>query len=260
MNNKILRVKHSGRLGDIIYSYMAIANYAIENGLDIEFALWDNPALKNLSDEGHLYPGGINDEAYDFIKPWLESVGCSVIKYEGQKCVDLDIIKHMGKMICLPYSDIRKWYQYAYPEFNLGIHLSTPSKNPRPYDFIVVNRTRRWQNIHIDYTFMRGLKNRIIFIGTEDEYSEFSEMVPNSEFFAYQSKVRANILEIEAMIKDCKVFVGNQSMFYALAEYNQVPRMLEVCDYAPNVISMGVNNHDFVTQQGFEYLITKLCH
>jgi hypothetical protein len=253
-STKLLRLKHSGRLGDIVYSFMAVKHYCDAHELQIEYSLWDNPAMKNLSDEGHMYPGGINDAAYEFIKPWLLSRDCLVSKYVGQKSLDLDLVKQMGKAIGLPYSDIRKWYQFAYPEFAGKLYFDTNYRHDVDSDLIVISRSRRWQNIHIDYTVLNDLDQELVFIGSNDEFDEMKQMVPR-----LGRRYVTDLKDAEALIRSASLFIGNQSLFYAIAEFNQVPRMLEVCDYAPNVVSQGKNHHDFITQHGFAHILEYLC-
>lgn len=252
-SKRLLRVKHCGRLGDVVYSVMVLKSYADRNDLQLEYCLWDNPALKNLSDEGHLYPGGINDAAYDFIKPWLEHHEIACRKYNGEVSLDLDTVKEYGASFGLPYSDIRKWYQYAFPEFAGKNYYNLNYRSEVDYDLIVVNRTQRWQNVHIDYTWLNAVENEIIFIGTYPEYDEFVEMVPRAKKVEIKT-----LLDAENLIRSCGLYIGNQSLFYAIAEFNQVKRMLEVCPQAPNVISQGNNHHDFITNQGFQYYLKTL--
>ena len=57
-------------------------------------------------------------------------------------------------------------------------------------------------------------------------------------------------------IKTCKVFIGNQSMCYALAEAMKAPRILEVCAFAPNCIPEGAGPaYDFLSQSAFEHYV-----
>lgn len=252
---KLLRLKHSGRLGDIVYALMAIKPYADRNDLKIEFALWNNPALKNQSDEGHMYPGGVNQAAFDFVKMYLEYHGCEATWYDGQKpALDLDIVKFMGQSICLPYSDIRKWYMFAYPDLNVkNIYYTRPESARVDKNYVVVNRTKRWQNIHIDYTALKNFPFEVRFIGSIDEYEEFKTQVPEAVYCRVDNLYEANFL-----MANSRMFIGNQSLFYAVAEVAQIPRMLEVCPYAPNVISHGYNAYDFCTQAGFEYYLGEI--
>jgi hypothetical protein len=250
---KLLRVKHCGRLGDVVYSVMVLKAYSEVHDFDLEYCLWDNSALKNLKDEGHLYPGGINDDAISFIKDWLEGLDIKVSKYNGQVCLDLDYVKELGQSIAIPYSDIRKWYVFAYPELNTGKLFFNTDYSLIKENFVLVNRTTRWQNPYIDYSYLNKIDSNIVFIGTDEEFNIFKQDVPA----AIKNDVKS-LKEAEELIKSCQLYIGNQSLFYAIAEFNQVPRMLEVCTYAPNVVSQGKNHYDFVSNNGFKVLIDNL--
>jgi hypothetical protein len=45
------------------------------------------------------------------------------------------------------------------------------------------------------------------------------------------------------IIKGCELFVGNQSMAYAIAEIMKHPRVVEICPTAHNVIPTGDNGY-----------------
>jgi len=55
-----------------------------------------------------------------------------------------------------------------------------------------------------------------------------------------------DFLEMAQVIKGSKLFIGNQSSPFALAEIMKVPRCLEVCPTAHNVIPTGANGYDFL--------------
>ncbi len=59
-------------------------------------------------------------------------------------------------------------------------------------------------------------------IGTEDEYEDLKQEVPNLEL--YNCK---DYLDMARVIKACKFFIGNQSVAYPMAEALRVTRILE---------------------------------
>lgn len=250
---KLLRVKHSGRLGDIVYSVMVANAYAKNNNYQLVMCLWDNPSLKNLEDPGHIYPGGVNIKAYEFIASWLTNQGIMIEHYDGQNVdFDFDRVKELGQSICLPFSDIRKWYQFAFSEMCGALYFNQLKRDLNDSaDYpIVVNRTKRWQNPHIDYTILNRVKHKIYFIGTEEEYDEFLLSVPSAIRIVVHT-----MEEVRYLFLRTGFFIGNQSLFYAMAEFHQIPRALEVCPMAPNVVSQGVFHHDFVLNEGFEKIV-----
>jgi len=61
--------------------------------------------------------------------------------------------------------------------------------------------------------------------------------------------------QLAALISGSRLFIGNQSFPFAIAEALKVNRLLEVYYNAPNVIVAGRNGYDFCFQKQFEYLV-----
>jgi len=56
-----------------------------------------------------------------------------------------------------------------------------------------------------------------------------------------------DFLQLAGYISNCELFIGNQSMAYAIAEVMKTPRIVEVCPYANNVIPTGANGYGAFT-------------
>ena len=67
-----------------------------------------------------------------------------------------------------------------------------------------------------------------------------------------------DFLELAMIIKNSKLFIGNLSFGYALAEALKVPRLLESGPNFPLVYPNGENAYDFYFQSHFEELTKKL--
>ncbi len=67
-----------------------------------------------------------------------------------------------------------------------------------------------------------------------------------------------NFLELAAVIAGSKLFIGNQSFPFSIAEGLKATRLLEVYHRIPNVIPEGKNGYDFYFQKHFEYLVENL--
>jgi hypothetical protein len=59
------------------------------------------------------------------------------------------------------------------------------------------------------------------------------------------------------IISSCKLFIGNQSSSYAIAEQLKVPRLLEVFNQCPNVIPIGGEGYGYYTTENLKYYLTK---
>jgi ADP-heptose:LPS heptosyltransferase len=61
--------------------------------------------------------------------------------------------------------------------------------------------------------------------------------------------------ELACVIASSKLFIGNQSFCFSLAEAMKSPRILEVSPKYPNVITAGPHGYDFMDNQCFEQLV-----
>ena len=120
---------------------------------------------------------------------------------------------------------------------------------------IIVHRTFRFRNNFINYKFLKNSKE-LLFIGLEDEYKDLKLDVPSLQLYNPE-----DFYEVAQLIKSCKFFLGNMSLFYPMAEALKVPRLLEACPEFPVVQPVGVDAYDFYFQPHFEkwfnYLNTK---
>ena len=80
--------------------------------------------------------------------------------------------------------------------------------------------------------------------------------------WAYKKNLRYlvvnDFLEMASHINSCKLFVGNQSFPFSIAEGLKVNRVLELCTWCPNVIVAGGNARDFYYQDHFEKNVAEL--
>ena len=113
-------------------------------------------------------------------------------------------------------------------------------------------RSLRRQNKFINYSFLSSYKN-IVFIGLRNEFDDLKTKINNLEYFDSR-----DFLELAMIIKNSKLFIGNLSFGYALAEALKVPRLLESGPNFPLVYPNGENAYDFYFQRHFEELTKKL--
>lgn len=261
----IIPFKHSGYSGDIIYALPAIRQACRNAGPDTkaDIYLWLNRAWDNYDNGTHPTKGILDKTTFDMLKPLLEAFPYvnEVKEWHGERCIDLDVVKVMGKSIGQPISNMSRLYFYAYPD--LACDLSEQNSPilslsiNEMLEGIIINRTERWLNPHISYHFLNDKDKYpfpIWFIGTLREYDLFRNQVPRATYVKIE-----HFREIAWYFKfSPKLFIGNQSMCYALAEQMKVPRILECCPEAPNVQPHGPNGYDFYTQEALEYYVSKL--
>ena len=207
----------------------------------------------------------INEEHSEYFNKWAEAfqqmddfefAAKWYAKNQG-KLIDLD--KHQTYPISMPYGNIFRWNFYVYPDMTCD--LSKPWLDVEVDDFIpqnaiIVNRTERAINPTISYSFLKKYEKRIIFAGHREEWEifrlQFNLDIPRL--------IIKDFYELASVIRSAKLFIGNQSLCFSIAEAVKVPRILETCQYLPNVIPCGKDAYDFYFQQPFEYMVDQLAN
>jgi hypothetical protein len=257
LENKILSFKHSCFSGDLIYALASIKALCEIEGDKAVIYQW-------LNKEGFLYQGAehpyggkmMNDYAFEMMKPLIESQ--PYVKefkpWNGEKVhVNLDVIRQVKNH--MPYGNIVTWIAMVYAEatpryWEPWINIPQEEKE----DIIIINRTSRYHNQWIDYFFLKEYQDKILFIGLEEEFKQF-QMDWGLDVKWYTP---GNAYQIAVLLQSCKLFIGNQSMCFAIAEAMKVPRILEVCDMAPNVIPAGEGGYYARNPDTFKFIVEKL--
>ncbi|WP_313805199.1 hypothetical protein [Flavobacterium sp.] len=251
-NEEELNFKHSGHLGDILYALPVIKELSKNKKCNLYLHT-------NQSEGGNYYkhPSGnimLSNRSAQMLLPLLESQSYlnKVAVYNDEAIhVNLDLFRK------LPISHSfhsERWY------FHLtGVHanMSDWYLNVTPHDTIknkiVVVRTFRSRNPFVDYSFLNSYKE-VLFLGTKDEYEDFSKNVPNSEFYDVK-----DFLEMARIIKSSRFVIANQTFAYAIAEGLKHPRLLEANPDIPVVFPIGNTlGFDFYFQEHFEKLVQKM--
>lgn len=263
----IVNYRHSGNMGDVIYALSGIKCYCEKFGVKANLFL-------NVDVPAQYYKGAIHP-VYDstgrvnvMLNNFMVNMAIPLLEYQdyiegvyvwqGEEAVNLDKIRQYGHSIGMPNGCIKRWIGYVYPDMQGDysqqcITVPETTKQIKKYgDYILVNRTQRYTNLEVSYMFLKKYP-KVIFAGTSDEYSIFQSYVPTAVHLKPMT-----FLELAQWIAYSKVFIGNQSFCYSLAEQMKTKRVLEVCSYAPNVIPSGRDGYDFYDQNAFEYLVDKL--
>jgi hypothetical protein len=246
----MIKIKHSGNAGDIIYSLNAVRSASILHDTQVVlFLKLDTPIQLHPSFKHPLGGVMLNKYMFDNLKPLL--LECDfiydVLPYTNQK-VDYDFDNFRNVGFNLGAGDIKKWYLYAYPELQENYKDSLIFKRYRLYDnYIVVNRSERYNNGQLDYSILNRVNCPIYFVGTETEYQLMKAKVEKIEYVKH-----LNFLELKNFISKSTLFIGNQSMCYSIAEQCAANRLLEVYYGCPNVITDGLQMYN---QEGFEYAL-----
>lgn len=218
---------------------------------------------------GQYYPGAVhsvkdengiqvtmNRKMFDMIGPLL--LAQNYIEdfqvYTDQKLyIPLTIIR--GKLnVNIPYGALPGWTMLAFPDMACDLSepwvIVPPGDAPFYADYILVNRTQRYTNDRIDYRFLKKYESDMIFTGTETEHQKFCK----DHGLDFPRLVVDNFLELAQSMLNCRFFFGNQSFPWNLANAMGIPRILEMCSFAPNCQpNIGKHNYGFLHQKGAEY-------
>jgi hypothetical protein len=109
---------------------------------------------------------------------------------------------------------------------------------------IVVNRSLRYWGT-LDWSPLIPLEKEIGFIGLKKDFQWFvSETGINPGYIKVTSA-----LEMAQAISGSKLFIGNQSLAFAIAEALKHPRVLEVCPGIENCGPIGAHGFTKITEE-----------
>lgn len=194
---------------------------------------------------------GMYNLAYPLLKnqPYVRSVSI----YDDESVdYDLDLFRKDCKN--LSAGNIQSWYSNAYPELRPILHEANLYVTKIPNDYIIVNRTSRYNNVFIDYSILRNYEN-VYFVGVESEFKAMALHNKNIKHLTVK-----DFRELAGYIAGCKLFIGNQSMAFAIAEQLKVRRILEQYCPAPNVIPQGGEYYVTQTPEQFKKCVHLCLH
>ena len=242
---KELNFLHSGHCGDLIYSFAVIKKLSLTHKCNFYVGL-----NKIVQGKYEAHPSGniyINDRMFNLLLPLIkkQSFINKVKKYENEIIdINLDLFRELP--INYLFNSPRWYFQITGEQEDLSKPYIFANEHPKIKNKIIIHRTFRFRNKFINYEFLKGTKD-LLFIGLNDEFDDLKKQIPNLEL--YNPK---DFYEVAQLIKSCKFFIGNMSIFYPIAEALKVPRLLEACPEFPVVQPVGSEGYDFYFQPHFE--------
>ncbi len=260
---KLTTFLHSGKTGDIIYSLPGIKQVCSKRGTKARIYLRPNVVTYNNVAAGVPFEEILlTNESFEQLRPLLLAQDFieDVREFGGEPIdINLDLIRQLK--IGIPYGDIKRWVSYGFPEMHTTYDDIWLQFTPDPKTAalakgqIIINLTRNYRNPWINYEFLNIFHTQwpISFIGHESEAQDFISRVPRAIWLKCD-----NFNEIAAALSACKVFIGNQSAVYAVAEGLKIPRLLEISPVVPNVLVEGRNGVGFHMQGAMEYWLKEV--
>lgn len=224
---KVLTFKHSGDFGDVIYALPTIK--ALGGGiLYLTQSKWTR--LPMTPERAHDLAGLL------MLQPYIKEVriGMPPTKVDWdldefrqehwfkEQAPGRSIVESVAATVGLDSSiGNEPWLQVDYPTVIPG----------KP---VVVNRTERYQNPSFQWGAAAKLyRNQAVFVGYDDEYHALQRVAAWPELERLHV---ASVLDLARAVAGCKLFVGNQSLAYALAEGMKKPAVLEVWKHRPDCL------------------------
>lgn len=260
-----LTFRHTGNIGDVWAAIPAMREYFVKtgnrivlylvNGVNAEYYEGAVHPTKNSEGENVM----LNEKTIEMMKPLLlEQDFIEDVKIWNNEPIDIPLDAIRDTNVGMPALSINRWYFYVFPDLacNLtDVWLDVPSSDiDLARGKILVTRSERYRNDRIDYSFLKPYEDEIMFCGTMREYNNFC--------MSFDLNIKkfniGNFLELAQAIKQCRFHISNQTQAFQLSEGLKVPRILEVCTFAPNVIPIGNDAYDFLAQQGLEYYFNVL--
>lgn len=216
--------KHSGDIGDIIYSLPTIK------------ALGGGVLYLNTKSEYKIQPKPrFGKSAFDSVLVLLQQQTYlkEVKEYNGEIVdYDLDIFRlqndlsftNLAQLHCRsfgidPSCLKEKWIDVS----NAPIEKSN--------DLILINKTTRYLNNSGDWKSLQNIPGDKFFVGLREEWEIFVK-----ECFPIEFLETEDLYTLACFLKSCDLFIGNQSSAYAIAEAMKIDSVLYVDRYCPNCL------------------------
>lgn len=254
---------HNGTIGDVIASMPGMMEVYRKTGKKITLYLQNGQAATYYVGATHPTRSKdgktmvmLNMEMIDMLAPLIKSQECfEDCKVWTNELIHIDLNKIRETNVGQPNFCISRWYFYAYPDMACDLTkkwLTIPESDKNlAKGKIIVTRTERYLNTTIDYFFLKKYEKDVLFVGTELEYMIFK--------YRYNLNVERlvvkDFLELAQAIQQSMFHLSNQTMAFQLSQGMKHPRILELCQYAPNVLVLGEDAYDFFAQTALEYYV-----
>ncbi len=259
----MLKIKHSGLMGDIVYSIpsmLKLLKKFKETGVCLfipsDKKATSHPGVKHIG-EGLMFSQGM----FNYIKPLLDGqdymqdvIYCPESEIPAD-AIDFDIIR-FGAVNTAACNIIDYYFKaFALIKEQPQAWVKLPSMPSVDHFDVLVGRSSRYVNKELDYRVLADYEIKCGFVGTQQEFELFSHDFPELAI-SYLPTVSA--LETAHYIANSTVYLGNQSFFFSLAESLQHPRVLEVFEPVPNVIPSGGLCAQALSTKGLVLILNEL--
>lgn len=222
---------HGGDMGDVIYSVPLFRELGIS---------------RIVLNPDSAYQTKMNSGACAVLKPLLEHQGYAVDISAGYSDDNVDYYVDIFRE---GPADMENNHLSVTNSEKIvsGLDLSRKylEAEPKHIADIIISRSARYRNPDFDWMYLlEGLPSGITaaFVGVKSEYDAFCRLTNlGGRVFFYPT---ADLYELACVVAGARVFIGNQSSPYAVAEGLKVNRIQETCLYTPNCKAQSDNGID----------------
>lgn len=256
---RILKIRHSWNPGDLITILPGLQHlYKTQNTRTVFMQRLNFPAFyyQNATHPTKFEGEQVcmNQSMWDMMLPLLKSQEYieDAFVWEGQEFnLDFDLSRDRT-LIPIPNGSIHHWPWFIMPDLACDLSKEWVKCNKVSNNNIIVNFTQRYRNPHLSYYFLKGYD--VKFVGTEEEHELFCKQ---NNLSLEHLKVN-DFKELAEIIKGARLFIGNQSFCWHLADAMKVNRIVEICPSFPNTFPTGANGHAVLYQDAMELLVNIL--
>jgi len=257
---------HNGSIGDVIASVPGMKEVYRRTKKKITLYLFKDQKATYYT--GAMHPtksaGGdmvlLNETVIKMLMPLLKAQPCfKDVKIWDGEIVNVNLNDIRTTNVGMPNFCLSRWYFYVFPEMSCDLSkkwlVVPPSTKNLAKGKIIISRTERYNNPNIDYSFLHPYQNDILFAGTELEYVIFMHRFNLKNI---KRLVIKDFLELAQAIQQSKFHISNQTMAFQISQGIKHPRIVELCEFAPNVLVIGKDAYDFLSQEGLELSFHRL--
>ena len=260
MGEVVTNFSHSGSIGDVVASIPAMRQHYLNTGKkvnlyltkDIEAFYYEGATHPTKNSEGKQVM--LNEAMINLMIPLFKGQDfINECKLDEGENIEVDLGMFRETFVNMPYGDLRRWYFHVFPDTTCDLSKQYIFVEDLDKDIakgkIVIARSERYRNERIDYSFLKPYEDDLVFSGTMREYNNFC-----MQFDLNIRKLNVeNFYQLAQILKQSKGLVANQTMITQIAEGLKIPRVVELCAFAPNVFPIGEKAFDFYNQIGLEY-------
>ncbi|SRR5579883_251463 len=247
---RTISASHGGHSGDVIYGLPLARHLATANSCLVDLYIASDRPTQLMP--GMQHPNGpclMSPAAFEFIQPLLELqpyIHRAMFVPDAE--IPTDAIR-LDPYRFAPGMNLRAGNipNYAATLYGISLNVHEPWLSTRPVKpsgAVTVAMSKRYRNAAMDYSFLAGIEE-VRFVGLPDEYQDFKQRHRLPRLTHHKC---ADAVELAEVIGSSRVFLGNQSMPFAIAEGLKVNRAVEIFELYPNVLPTGKGAGAFIHQ------------